>query len=52
MLRHLQLFVAWFMTARILNLLFAILCVLAALGLPPRWVAILSALLYVALAFV
>ena len=39
------------MTAKVLNLAFALVCLFAALGLCPKKVAILSALLYVALAF-
>jgi len=49
---QLQLFIDGLMTAQTLNLCFALLCVLAAMDLPPRWVAILSALLSVAMAFV
>ena len=39
------------LTARTLNLLFAGVCVCAACGLGARWVAVLSALLYLGLAF-
>lgn len=52
MLWQLQLLLAGLMTVQYLNLLFAVLCVMAALDLPPRWVAVLSAVLYVAMAFV
>jgi hypothetical protein len=47
-----QLVLAWVFTASNINLLFAGLCVLAAAGLSARWFAALSALLYLALAFV
>lgn len=47
-----QLVWAWFFTASAINYLFAVLCVLGAFGLPVRWVAVLSAVLYVALALV
>jgi hypothetical protein len=39
------------MTAKVLNLAFAGLCVWGALGLCPKKFALLSALLYLALAF-
>ncbi|EBA03624.1 hypothetical protein RB2150_03973 [Rhodobacterales bacterium HTCC2150] len=39
------------MTAKFLNLAFALVCLWGAFGLCPRKFAILSALLYVALAF-
>ncbi|UWQ79583.1 hypothetical protein K3725_00815 [Leisingera sp. S132] len=51
MLWQLQPFLAWCFTAQNLNLAFALICVLAMLDFPPRWIAGLSALLYVALAF-
>lgn len=47
-----QLVLAWILTAPAINLTFAALCVLAAFGLSVRWIAVLSAVLYVALAFV
>ena len=41
----------WLFTATTLNLAFALLCVWGAFGLCPRRFALLSALLYLALAF-
>ncbi len=51
MMWQLQLFLAWCMTAQAVNLLFAGLCLWAAVGLSPKWMAVLSAILYLALAF-
>ena len=39
------------MTAKVLNLAFAALCLWGGMGLSPKKVALLSALLYLALAF-
>ncbi len=44
-------FLAVLMTPKTLNLLFAGLCFAASRGLCPKWTMILSALLYLALAF-
>lgn len=52
MLWELQPFLAWCFTMQNLNLAFAMVSILGLLGLPVRWVAGLSALLYLALAFV
>ena len=52
MLWQLQLFFAWLMTAQTLNLCFAGLCICMAFGMCPRWAAIISAGLYIALALV
>ena len=49
MMWHIQLLLAQLSPAQAINLSFALVCVMAALGLPPRWVALLSAALYVAL---
>lgn len=42
---------AWLCTAQGINVLFAALCLWAAFGLSPRRMAVLSAVLYLALAF-
>lgn len=52
MLWQLQLYFTALMTAQILNLCFAGLCICMACGMCPRWAAIISAGLYIALAFV
>ena len=52
MLWQLQPFLVWLITSQNLNLAFAAVCVLALFGAPPRCIAGLSSVLYIALAFV
>ena len=52
MMWQIQPMLAWMFSAQAINLMFALLCVWGATGLSARWFAILSALLYLALAFV
>ncbi len=52
MMWQFQSLLAWCASAQAINLLFAGLCLWAAFGLSPRWMALLSTVLYVALAFV
>lgn len=51
MLWQLQLFLSGLEPVQCMNLAFALVCLSAMIGLPPRWVAGLSAALYVGLAF-
>lgn len=52
MMWQLQIMIAVLATELGINVLFAGLCMWAALGLSARWFAVLSAVLYLALAFV
>jgi len=52
MMWHIQLLHAQLSHAQAINLRFALVCVRAAPGLPPRSMAVLSAALYTALVFV
>jgi len=51
MIRLFQLLTVSLDPAQWINLLFAGLCLWAAFGLSPRWVAVLSAMLYLCLVF-